>query len=321
MGMFSPAIMILLALSASGGTRRPASVALTWEGKGVGLEVVDFLRFRLKETFAIDAASVPIDPAGDGDFHVHVAALANEVFDVRVDEAGATIASRELVSPEDVGTELWFFMKTTLRRALVSASTAPGGPHFEPPGQEASVQQSSASKLAPAGVDLREKSGSEVAVRVTGGLSLGASALEKMGMVGADYRFDLGDTGIGLVLGAEAGYFASSPRPELDVVRIPISLSAGVRLSESVPLVLGMFAGIDRVRAESAQASASAFVGSFGPFVRGRAELIDRLAVVLDVHGRLALPRVRYLLPDGRVAILESVATVAVTTGVEMRWH
>lgn len=320
MGMFTGALMLAVLEAASGATHaRPASVALTWEGAGSALEVVDFLRARVRETFDIDAASIASERAGDGDFHVHVVARNDHSYGVRVDEAGATIASRELIGSDDAATELWFFMKTTLRRALFSASSAPGGPRLDPqPGPETSmVAPASVSLVAPVSPPIPFAG---VAVRALGGLAFGASALEKTGMAGVDYRFELGETSI--FAGAEVGYFSSTPAAgTISVRRVPMSVTAGVRVFEQVPLVIGAFAGLDYVSASSALSKDSTWVGSYGPLARGSAQLFDRLSLVLDLRGRLTLPRVRYLLPDRESSILESAVSFSVTTGVEWRWQ
>lgn len=313
--MFAVAVVVSLGMAAVGGERRPSSIALTTDG--ADRELSDFLRYRLKETFAVDAAPAPLTGATDGDFHVHVARVKSELYAVRVAEAGTTIASREIAAAErDAGTEVWFMVKTTLRRALVGVE-APGGPKL--------VETRTTEPVLPDSGTLRKANlvmtaGSEIAVRAMGALELGASALVKGGMLGADYRFDAGP--IDLVLGGEAGFSVSGPGSgAVEARRIPLVLSAGLMIADDVPIVAGVFGGVNHVRLAGGVLSDSTFTGVFGPFVRGRAELLDRLSLVLDLRARFEVPRVRYLLPDERTRILESAATVSVATGVEWRWH
>src|SRR5262245_32469979 len=139
--MFVAPAGVVLVAAALAAVPRPSSVALTFEGAGLSTQLEDFLRVRVREAFDIETISRPAQPSAGGDFHVHVAALPDEVYSVHVREAGATIATRDIVHPEDPNTEVWFLVKTTLRRALFAASPsvesrvesadsarAPGGP-------------------------------------------------------------------------------------------------------------------------------------------------------------------------------------------------
>jgi hypothetical protein len=313
--MFTPAIVVALGLAALSGDRRPASVVLTTDG--AGRELSDFLRYRLKETFEIDASPSPLGAARDGDFHVHVARVKDDLYSVRVDEAGAVIASRDIVAPDrDAGTEVWFMVKTTLRRALVSVNgAAPGEARLAEPSGPI-LETDPALRKA----NLVMSAGSELSVRVLGALAVGGSALAKGGMIGADYRFGAGP--IDLVLGAELGYLVFGPgRGAVDARRIPVAATAGVMISDDVPVVAGLFGGFSHVQLDGLTTSDSAFTSNFGPFVRGRAELLDRLALVLDLRANFELPRMRYLLPDARTRILESAVTASAAMGVEWRWH
>ena len=126
-----------------------------------------------------------------------------------------------------------------------------------------------------------------------------------------------------LLLGAGAGYGELRRSDALLVHRIPISVSVAAVLGSDNTIAFGLIGRSEIEIARSTAASQVAFGVSSGPYVQGRAQVVELggsdLAFVARVAALFQLRRQSYLLDSG--TDLEDTFGFAFASGVEWRWR